>query len=91
MKIDINKKILNANLDRWLFEADYINETSIKIFVYAKHCFGNKFIGYYNPQNGDIRPLYYNSHIDYRNGWKPTTRQLRQIEKYCNRLTNKIK
>ena len=89
MEIDINKKTINANLDKWLFEADYITKNSIKIFIYSNYYWGNKFVGYYNPQNEELRPLYYNN-IDYRNGWKPSERQIKQIKKYCNRLLKAI-
>lgn len=90
MEIDINKKTINAKLDHWDFEADYITENSIKIFVYSNEYWGNKFIGFYNPKNEEIRPLYYNNNIDYRNGWKPSERQIKQIKKYCNRLLKAI-
>ncbi len=90
MKINLNKKTLNAKLDKWNIEADYITEKSIKIFIYKDGYFGNKFVGFYNPQNEELRPLYYNDHMDYRNGWKPTKRQMEQIKKHCNKLINKM-
>jgi hypothetical protein len=90
MEIDINKKTLNAKINKWDFEADYIGEKSIKIFIYSQYYYGNKFIGFYNPENETIRPLYYNSHIDYRNGWQPTKKQFEIIKKYCNKLIKTI-
>lgn len=90
MEINLNKKTLNSKIDRWNFEADYMAKNSIKIFFYQDYTWGNKFVGFYNPENKTIRPLYYNSNIDYRNGWKPTKRQVKQIEKYCNKLLKNI-
>ena len=90
MKINKNKKTLNAKIDRWDFEADMIGNKSIQIFIYDSYCWGNKFIGFYNPENKTIRPLYYNSHMDYRNGWKPTKRQVQKIEKYCKKLLEAV-
>ena len=89
MNINKNKKTLNAKIDRWDFEADIIGK-SIQIFIYNSYCWGNKFIGFYNPLDKTIRPLYYNSHMDYRNGWKPTERQKAKIEKYCNKLIEAV-
>lgn len=91
MIIDREKRTLNATIDKWNFEADHISNNSIKIFIYSKDpsTFGNKFVGFYNPQTEDIKPLYYNSHMDYR-GKEPTNRQKEKIKKYCDKLLKNI-
>lgn len=92
MEIDKEKRTLNASIDKWLFEADYISDESIQIFLYSAdiYAFGNKFVGYYNSKTQTIRPLYYNTHMDYR-GKEPTKRQFDKIQKYCNKLIASLK
>ena len=87
MYIDLKNNCIDAKIDQWACTIEYINKDAVKVFLYSNdpYCFGNKFIGYYIPEKETIRPLYYNSMIDYR-GKEPTERQQEKIKRLCKKL-----